>query len=55
MLDIQAEEVCESSQKLVDSLVSATLARVALPVNEVIMELVKTLWQTSLSLAPTAK
>lgn len=55
VLDIQAEEVCERSHRLVDILASVGTSRVALTVNEAILKPVKMLWQTSPSVLPMAQ
>lgn len=55
VLDIQAEEVCESSHKLVDILVLPALTASRCQFNEAIMEPIKVLWQLPSSLPPTVK
>lgn len=53
-LSVQAEEVRESSHHPVDMLSSVGPSRIALPVNMMISELIKALWQTSSSLLLTS-
>lgn len=48
-LGIQVKEVKESSNSLVDILAATGPSEIALPVDEAIMDLVKTLWQISTS------
>lgn len=54
-LDIQPEEVQEKSHRLVDILITMGLSRIALPVNNAILDPIKSLWQTPFSLPLTSK
>lgn len=54
-LGIQAQFVQENSHKLVDIRQSSAPERVTLPMNEVILEFAKSLWNTSISITPMAK
>lgn len=54
-LDIQVEAVQESSNCVVDILGSTGSSRVALPLNECVLEFPRVLWQMPSSLPPTAK
>lgn len=54
-LGIQAEVVKESSHSLLDILTLVAPSKVTLPLNEAIIDPVKTLWQTPVSLPSTAK
>lgn len=53
--DVQPEEVQERSHRLMDILACSGHSRVALPINEGILEPVKFLWQTPSFLPPSAK
>ncbi|KAH1186008.1 hypothetical protein KIL84_018757 [Mauremys mutica] len=54
-LGIKAEEVVEESDPVVNILAPSGPSHIALPLIRMITETTKTLWQTSASLAPTAK
>lgn len=54
-LHIQVELMQENTCKLLDLLQMLALGRVALPINEAVLELEKTLWHMPASLAPTSK
>lgn len=52
-LQIPVEEVKE--HKLLDILHTPSLTRIALPINETLLDPAKTLWQTSAIITPTFK
>lgn len=54
-LQIPLQEMTESYHKLVDILHSSISSRVALPVNEALLNPTKVIWQTSASVPPTYK
>lgn len=54
-LGLQAEVVKEFSNSLVDILAMAGPSKVALPLNEAIVDLLKALWQPPDSLSTTSK
>lgn len=54
-LGIQAEEVVEDADLMVDILASSGPSRIALSLIKTVTETTKTLWQTPASLSPTAK
>lgn len=54
-LQIPLQGVTELHQKLVDILHSSTSSRVALPINETLLDPTKIIWQTPASVPPTCK
>lgn len=54
-LHIPLEEVRDTHQQLLDILYSLSSLKITLPVNEAILDLAKTVWQTLSSVAPICK
>ncbi|KAH1170933.1 hypothetical protein KIL84_006551, partial [Mauremys mutica] len=55
LLNIETTVIQEKSHKLFEILNFTTLARIALHINEDILELVEGLWQTQATLPSTSK
>lgn len=54
-LQIPLKDIQETQHKLLDILHTSPSAKVAIPVNEVLLEPDKTIWQTPDTVLPTAK
>lgn len=54
-LAIPLEEVAESQHKLLDILQTSTSFKIALSINEGLMDPAKTIWQTRATILPTYK
>lgn len=54
-LQISLEEVTESQHKLLDILQTSTSSKIALPINEALMDPVKAVQQTPATIPPTCK
>lgn len=54
-IQIPLEEVKDSHHKLLDILQSVTPTQIVLPINEVLLDPAKTVWQTPATVLPTCK
>lgn len=54
-LEIPLEEVPQSQHKLLNILQASSTSKIALPINDVLMEPAKNIWQTMTTIPPTRK